>query len=42
MWTADGLEVEIRDETDELAALAVQGPTSCTVFKEWDSMELRI
>ena len=29
MWTADGLEVEIRDETDELAALAVQGPTSC-------------
>ena len=33
MWTADGLDVEIRDETDEVAALAVQGPTSCTVFK---------
>ena len=31
--TAAGFDVEIRDESDDVAALAVQGPTSCRVLK---------
>jgi aminomethyltransferase len=31
--SAIGFEVEIRDVTDEIAALAVQGPTSCKLLK---------
>ena len=33
MWTADGFNVDITDETADVAALAVQGPTSCTIFR---------
>tara|TARA_X000000368_G_scaffold20054_1_gene15748 strand:+ start:34 stop:837 length:804 start_codon:yes stop_codon:yes gene_type:complete len=33
MWTADGFDVDITDETADVAALAVQGPTSCTIFR---------
>jgi aminomethyltransferase len=31
-WSALGFEVDVRDESDEVAALAVQGPTSCAVL----------
>jgi aminomethyltransferase len=31
--SAFGFDVSIRDETDEIAALALQGPTSCAVLK---------
>ncbi|MDZ4729020.1 MAG: aminomethyltransferase family protein [Xanthomonadales bacterium] len=31
---ADGFEVEVVDETHEVAGLALQGPTSCAVLKE--------
>lgn len=31
--TANGFEVEIEDETDEIVGLAVQGPTSCQTLK---------
>ena len=31
--TATGFDVEVRDESDEIAALAVQGPTSCRTLK---------
>jgi aminomethyltransferase len=34
MWSAEGFDVTIVDETAEVAALAVQGPTSCAVFKD--------
>ncbi|MCR8923165.1 aminomethyltransferase family protein [Dasania sp. GY-MA-18] len=30
MWSAEGFDVEIVDETKQVAALAVQGPTSCS------------
>jgi len=33
MWTAEGFEVTVKEETADVAALAVQGPTSCAVFK---------
>lgn len=33
MWSAMGFDVSIVDETAEVAALAVQGPTSCSVLK---------
>ena len=33
MWTAEGFDVTICEETAEVAALAVQGPTSCAVLK---------
>jgi aminomethyltransferase len=36
-WLLDsalGFEVEIREVTEEIAALAVQGPTSCAVLKD--------
>lgn len=32
-WSAVGFDVEITDESDEVAALAVQGPTSCASLK---------
>jgi aminomethyltransferase len=32
-WAAIGFDVDVRDETEEVAALAVQGPTSCSVLK---------
>ena len=32
-WSAMGFDVEIIDETADVAALAVQGPTSCAVLK---------
>ena len=31
--TATGFDVEVRDESDEIAALSVQGPTSCNTLK---------
>ena len=31
--TAAGFDVEIHDESDDIAALAVQGPTSCSTLK---------
>tara|TARA_R110001592_G_scaffold337300_1_gene623473 strand:+ start:66800 stop:67984 length:1185 start_codon:yes stop_codon:yes gene_type:complete len=31
-WSALGFDVEIADESDEVAALAVQGPTSCAAL----------
>jgi len=34
MWSAEGFDVTIVDETADIAALAVQGPTSCAIFKE--------
>jgi len=39
--TALGFEVEITDETAEIAALAVQGPTSCHILRNlgWDGLE---
>ena len=33
MWSAMGFDVSIVDETAEVAALAVQGPTSCSVLR---------
>jgi len=33
LWSAVGFDVEIVEETDEVAALALQGPTSCRVLK---------
>ena len=32
-WSALGFNVDIADETSEVAALALQGPTSCSVLK---------
>jgi glycine cleavage system T protein (aminomethyltransferase) len=32
-WCALGFDVTIEDETDEVAALALQGPTSCAALK---------
>jgi aminomethyltransferase len=32
-WSAIGFEVEISEETGAVAALAVQGPTSCAILK---------
>ncbi len=39
--TAPGFDVEIIDETAEVAALAVQGPTSCNILQGlgWDGLE---
>jgi len=34
LWCAMGFDVSISDETDNLAALAVQGPTSCTTLTQ--------
>ena len=34
LWCAMGFDVSISDETDHLAALAVQGPTSCTTLTQ--------
>ncbi len=33
-WSALGFDVEIIDETAEVAALALQGPTSCAILKQ--------
>lgn len=33
MWSAMGFDVTIIDETKDVAALAVQGPTSCSILK---------
>lgn len=33
MWSALGFDVSIVDETADVAALAVQGPTSCSILK---------
>jgi len=32
-WSAEGFDVSVVDETDEVAALAVQGPTSCATLR---------
>ncbi len=32
-WSALGFDVTIEDETDQIAALALQGPTSCAILK---------
>jgi len=39
--TALGFDVEITDETAEIAALAVQGPTSCHILRNlgWEGLE---
>lgn len=34
MTNAEGFDVEVRDETHDVAALAVQGPTSCAVLRD--------
>ena len=33
LWSAEGFDVNIVEETADIAALAVQGPTSCKIFK---------
>jgi aminomethyltransferase len=33
LWSAVGFDVKIREETDEIAGLSVQGPTSCRTLK---------
>jgi aminomethyltransferase len=33
LWSAMGFDVQIEDETEAVAALAFQGPTSCAVLK---------
>ncbi len=33
MWSAIGFDVHIEEETAQVAALAIQGPTSCSVLK---------
>ena len=33
LWSAMGFNVQITDETEDVAALALQGPTSCAVLK---------
>ena len=40
MWSAMGFDVSIVDETAEVAALAVQGPTSCAVLKMLGCLEV--
>ncbi|MBT3529595.1 MAG: aminomethyl transferase family protein [Gammaproteobacteria bacterium] len=40
MWSALGFDVRIEDETAEVAALAIQGPTSCSVLKALGLKEL--
>src|SRR5690606_30614107 len=34
LTSADGFDVEVVEETHEVAALALQGPTSCAVLKQ--------
>ncbi len=33
LWSAMGFDVDVAEETDDVAALALQGPTSCAVLK---------
>lgn len=33
LWCAEGFDVEVVEETEDVAALALQGPTSCRVLK---------
>jgi aminomethyltransferase len=33
LWSAVGFDVQVREETDEIAGLSLQGPTSCRVLK---------
>lgn len=33
-WSAMGFDVDLADETDDVASLAFQGPTSCAVLKQ--------
>lgn len=33
LWSSEGFDVEITEETDEVSALALQGPTTCQVLK---------
>ena len=33
LWSAQGFDVRIHDETTELAGLAIQGPTSCRILR---------
>ena len=40
LWCAMGFDVTITDETEDLAALAVQGPTSCTSLTEMGLTDL--
>ena len=40
LWCAMGFDVSITDETDLIAALAVQGPTSCTTLTEMGLTDL--
>jgi|TARA_B110000238_G_scaffold193747_1_gene230639 aminomethyltransferase len=40
LWCAIGFDVSITDETEDLAALAVQGPTSCTSLTQMGLTDL--
>ena len=33
LWSAQGFDVSIREETEELTGLALQGPTSCRILR---------
>lgn len=39
-WSAMGFDVEIADETDEVAALSLQGPSSCALLKRMGLQEV--
>ena len=38
--SAEGFDLEINDVTDDIAALSVQGPTSCSVLKNYGATDL--
>ena len=41
--SAEGFDLDINDVTDDIAALSVsQGPTSCSVLKNYGASDLRI
>lgn len=42
MWTAEGFDVTVKEETADVAALAVQGPTSCAVLKALDFVGIEL
>ena len=42
LWSAQGFEVNIREETEDLTGLAVQGPTSCRVLRNAGAAGLQL
>ena len=40
--SAEGFDLEISDVTDDIAALSVQGPTSCSVLKNYGATDLEL